>query len=255
MKPFSLKLLILFLYLSTWIEGKESKTQENLKVLILITASDNLPVYAELTKIWRSYMHSDPEHIEAYFIKDNPYQFDNYMIHDDVIWTKTNESIIPGILNKTILAMECMFHRLDEFDYVIKTNLSSFYVFSRLLKFLNTLPRTQCYCGAKIDFLDYPFVSGAGTIFSTDLAKRMVFSKDFFYDSTWFDDTRIGYFFQLNNIEIISASRLDLTLEKWFEISEKVPLNIFHFRTTQSPELRMTDELYLQNDLKKMFYP
>ena len=41
----------------------------NLKVLVLIITSDNLPVYPKLQKVWKSYMHSDPEHIEAYFIR------------------------------------------------------------------------------------------------------------------------------------------------------------------------------------------
>ena len=41
------------------------------KVLVLIIASDNQPVYLELQKLWRSYMHQDRKHIEAY-VRETP---------------------------------------------------------------------------------------------------------------------------------------------------------------------------------------
>ncbi|MCX6988703.1 MAG: hypothetical protein NTZ52_04285 [Chlamydiae bacterium] len=117
----------------------------NPKVLVLIIASDNFPgvdlvfPYPELKKIWRSYMHTNPN-IEAYFIQGDPNLSSPYEIQGDVIWSKTEENLRPGILNKTLLSIECMLPRINEFDYVLRTNLSSFYVFPRLLHFLQTLP-------------------------------------------------------------------------------------------------------------------
>ena len=84
------------------------KAHSKIKLLVLIIASDNLPVYVEEQKIWRSYMHLDPRHVEAYFIKGNPQLPANYFFKEDVIWSQTQDCIIPGILNKTLLSMEAL---------------------------------------------------------------------------------------------------------------------------------------------------
>jgi len=52
--------------------------------------------YKEMQEVWRSYMHRDPEHVEAYFIRANPHLNSMYEIQGDVIWSKTEENVIPG---------------------------------------------------------------------------------------------------------------------------------------------------------------
>jgi hypothetical protein len=77
--------------------------------------------------------------------------------------------------------MEAMLPQLDEFDYIIRTNLSSFYVFSRLFKFLTTLPTEKCYCGVQGQEDNWTFASGSGFILSPDLVKLLVQHKNQLY--------------------------------------------------------------------------
>ncbi len=56
------------------------------KTLLIIIASDNVPVYQYFQQSWRSYMHSDPEHIEAYFLKGDPDLPVPVLIDKDIIW-------------------------------------------------------------------------------------------------------------------------------------------------------------------------
>lgn len=168
MKWISRSMLFLFFFISM-----PTFCERNLRVLVLIIASDQFPVYVELQKIWQSYIHSDPEHIETYFIRGDPNLPTSYEIKNDIIWSKTDEGWSPasaGIINKTVLSLEAMLPRLHEFDYILRTNLSSFYVFPRLLKFLETLPKKRCYAGSNTGG-DSPIASGCGFIISPDVAK------------------------------------------------------------------------------------
>ena len=228
------------------------------KILVLVIASDEQPVYVELQKIWKSYMHLFPKHVEAYFIKADPDLPTAYEIKEDVIWSKTQESFIPGISNKTFSSMECMLPRIDEFDYVLRTNLSSFYVFPRLLKFLKTLPENKCYCAVPlVSRHGIPFGWGCGFILSRDLVKKLVDHKTELWDRLdYFDDVLIGLFFQQHKIKITPASLMNFpTLEDWQKNKDKIPSDTYHFRV-KNPEakLRLKDDVYIHSRLLKMFY-
>ena len=190
-------LLLSILVLHTFFFATPSPLPDNSyptpKLLVLIIASDDYPVYGELQKLWRSYMHYDKDHVEAYFIRGNDALETTHAFQEDVLWTKTPENLIPGIVNKTILSLEALMPRIKnhEFDYVLRTNLSSFYVFPRLLAFLRTCPTKGFYCGSNIGVEGIG--SGCGFLMSPDVAQMLVDHKQEIYDDeTSFDDVVIG---------------------------------------------------------------
>lgn len=80
-------------------------------------------------------MHKQKENVECYFIKSNPYLKSKNVIIDDVIFSKQKEDMIPGILRKTLLSFEALLPRIKkEFDFVLRTNLSSFLIFPHLIE-------------------------------------------------------------------------------------------------------------------------
>lgn len=257
---------VLFIFFANCVQASE----ESPKVLVLIIASDGTEAYLELQKVWRSYMHSDPEHFEVYFIRGNPKLATPYEIRCDDLFVKSEESYVPGIVNKTILSMEAMLPRLKEFDYVLRTNLSSFYVFPRLLNFLRHLPRHSCYCGVQLYLPDdwcpkfglIDFVSGAGIILSSDLAKMLVREKKeiFKFNKDLPDDILIGLFFQNRFIFSLPAPRTDfISFDQWIAEKDHIPESAFHFRAKSKYEIRaaedsFADELYIAWELQKMFY-
>lgn len=250
-------LLMLFLQFSFGHAGESNypdpSTRKN-KILVLILASDDQPVYTKLQQVWRSYMHLDPEHIEAYFMKSNPDLEVDCEIVDDTIWVKAKENVIPGLLYKTIKSMELLQPRLEEFDYVLRTNISSFYVFPRLLTFAQTLPKEKCYCGY-VGCCSICFASGAGFMLSPDLVNILLERRDQI-DFNTIDDVSLGCFFDKLHIPITSASRCDfLSLQSWLNGKDRIPLTSFHFRTKHvNPRLRETEEVYVQTALLEMFY-
>ncbi len=247
---------IVLFNISDAIASLQSEPSKKNKSLILIVASDDLPVYLVHENIWRAYMHSDPEHFEAYFIKADPDLDVPCKIIGDVIWSKTEKDPIPGILDKTLLSMESLLPRINEFDYIIRTNLSSFYVLPRLHQFLMTLPKYQCYCGIQsYDLCE--FVSGAGILLSSDLVELMVKNQKeiegrFHYP----EDVWIGCFFQAENITPLPAPRTDITSwQHWLQSKDNIPTSAFHFRLKNSnPELRLQEESNVHQALVEMFY-
>ncbi len=243
---------LLFFFLSSTLYA-----ERELKVLVLVIASDDKPVYSELQKVWRAYMHLDPQHVEAYFIRSNPDMKAPYDIQGDVIWCKGKESVIPGVVQKTVLSIECLEERLHEFDYVLRTNLSSFYVFPELLTFLKSAPRLGYYSALPIIYdFGINFGSGAGFIMSPDVAKLLIKNKKDLFRSRDYDDLAIGKVFYRHGIELLPAPRVDLlSLKEWEAKKDLIPRDQFHFRVkNNNGDQRHIDDIIIHKGLLLKYY-
>lgn len=237
------------------IQNQQEKRAQDIKILVLIIASDDYPVYVELQKIWRSYMHYDKKHVEAYFIRGNPYLNTPYAVENDVIWAKSPENLIPGLVNKTIASLEALLPRIrSEFDYVLRTNLSSFYIFPRLLEFLKSSQRSGFYAGSDIGV---PGIgSGCGFLMSSDIAEFLVHNKNHFYNNmTGNDDEVIGRFLKDRGVPLIPHPRMDFyEIGTWHLLKNHIPENVFHFRIKNLPHLRLIHDIYIHLNLVQLFY-
>ncbi|MCX6986609.1 MAG: hypothetical protein NT065_00380 [Chlamydiae bacterium] len=201
-------------------------------------------------------MHSNPDNIEAYFIQGDPNLASAYEIQEDIIWCKTEENVMPGILNKTLLAIECMIPRIGEFDYILRPNLSSFYVFPRFLQFLKTLPRNGCYCG----YDQGGYATGCGYLMSSDVAEYLVINQDKLKHAIdvnkTYDDVALGEFFKISNIALIPAPRRDLcNIRDWLKYKKIKSTSHFHFRVKNNEhKLRATVDVHILNSLLQQFY-
>lgn len=224
---------------------------KKIKILVLVIASDEIPVYIEFQKLWRSYMNYNPEQVEVYFIKSDPNFADICEIKEDIIWSKGRESMIPGILNKTILSMEFLMPRIKtEFDYVLRTNLSSVWIFPKLLNFLETAPKKNFFSGA---IIWDEIISGSGMIFSSDLAEFIVKNKNQLFNNTRFnDDAVISYFLSNNGIKKIDYPMLNIVSKNdWNDI---ISIDCSHFRIKGPDNLRAIDDAYIYRQLIDKFY-
>jgi hypothetical protein len=233
---------------------------KDLKTLVLVIASDDQPIYADFHRSWKSYMHLDSEHFESYFIRGNPDLPVEYEVVGDTIWTKTEENRVPGILHKTLVAFGAFFSRLGEFDYILRANLSSFFVFPRLLRFLETLPRENCYSGvyhggqSRFPYF-WSWVCGAGIIFSRDVVQLLVHNREVLLMAKLPDDMVIGSFLEQKKIPLIPGCYREIYSPRdWFEI-QPIPEDVFHFRIKiDSADGARKWDGYLHAQLYHMFY-
>ncbi|MDE3056280.1 MAG: hypothetical protein KGI80_06315 [Verrucomicrobiota bacterium] len=237
----------------------------DLKVLVLIIASDDIPAYVEDQKIWQTYMHKDPAHIEAYFLKNRSDLVADVQIDGDTIWVKGEENLKPGILNKTIAAMEFLLPKIQTtFTHVLRTNLSSFFCFSRLLEFLETCPPYRLYTSggsfpghySNLQKEYFGLGSGCGFLLSPDLVALLVeHKKDLaLTSSTVNDDVCIGLFLREKlGVTCMETRRMDFWTAQ--DLTQPIPSTIFHFRIKHpNQQTRAQNEHCIFQKLLTEFY-
>jgi hypothetical protein len=178
--------------------------RQRIKNISLIIASDGNSFFKNSQEIWRSYMHLDKTHFDCYFVKANEFQEELVVLDQDTIWTKTKEQyFLPGFLDKSLIAMESMLSISDQYDFILRVNLSAFINIPELKEFLKTLPRKSCYSGIKHSMIfngvNRQWVCGAGILLSMDLALLLTQHKNSLIipqplDFINIDDVRIGDF-------------------------------------------------------------
>ena len=176
------------------------------KLIILIIAS-NGGVYDIFTEYWNKYMNTHPD-IKSFFIYgqssantsnvDHFFNSFNSLYKDVSIISPTVESCIPGSLQKTIYSFEYI-EKNFEYEYIMRTNLSSFFDINQLMVFINTLPKERLYCGKN----NRNYISGSCFILSKDVVKLIIQNKDRI-DYNIIDDVSIGKLLRNLNIKLIN---------------------------------------------------
>ena len=215
----------------------------NMNIIILIIASDEPIKYVEMQNIWKKYMNNH-KNIKCFFIKSLNSIEQNVLLDYDnnIIYIKNNETYIPGILYKTIKAIEfCIKH--FEFTYIYRTNLSSLLDLDKMYNFLNS---KNIEYGGAITNNGISFASGSGFVLSKDTSKYLVKNNNLL-DYNVIDDVSIGNL--LNKKYIIT----DIKRHDLFGLDDfKYDNDIFHFRCKNDDNHSLT--LDIMNKLYKNIY-
>jgi hypothetical protein len=194
-----------------------------MKALMLIISSDTEPVYAEHRKVWLSYMNSSAQ-IDAYFIqyRDGPQELDG-----NTFWLTGKESF-QGIITKTIDSLDYFLQQTD-YDFIIRTNMSSFWNFKALLNHLRTLPTEKLYSGVIGKHNATSFASGSGFIMSRDVARLLVGNRQIAENFKVMDDVDIGHTLGLFGIPITAAKRTNFYSKDMY-LKHVYDPNAYHYR-------------------------
>lgn len=131
-----------------------------MKIVVLVIAHDD-PKYIQMQNIWRSFMNTEPN-IKCYFLKHSRDVVKTTICDtSQTIFVPGEDSLIPGVLTKTMAAVDFLLHSSIEFDYILRTNLSSVWIMSKLQQFVDTYqPEIACYPDP-----NPTMYSGAGLLF------------------------------------------------------------------------------------------
>ena len=198
-----------------------------MKILCLILASDTSPEYIQFQSLWRRFMHLRRE-VDCYFYKGHPDLTQPAFLHDRTLWIKVNENL-DSVYEKTLRAFEYFVPELDKYDFVYRSNLSTFVSFEHLIQYCKDLPKTNC-CAARTGGLPPEdedkhsidrgglFPAGNGFILSTDLVRRLVTER---VPRVIQDDVTIGVALRLWGVTITELVRPDfLEHGSWFMNNE-----------------------------------
>jgi len=171
------------------------------KIIFLIISSDNEPVYKQMKELSPKYYNMYSEQIKYFFIEHK-------QINEEIIEENNNlyingiESFIPGIYQKSIKAIEYINNKYS-YDYVIRTNLSTFWHIENLFNLLNMKPKTNFAAG----YAFQGFISGTGIIMSRDVGNIVTSNLNSSYIG---DDVAISRTIESNGINLY-----DITEYKW----------------------------------------
>lgn len=199
------------------------------KLVILIIDSDTESVYNYNRDVWKSYMHSDPD-ILSFFIRMKEDAPESGELQGDTLFFKGTEGFIPAILDKTIAAFEYVQTHF-QFDFLLRTNLSSFYIFPELKGVLETLPVQNYYGGVIGQYDSIRYVSGAGFLMSRDTVDKCICHKHLLVRSI-IDDVAIGQLMMMLGQSPSALSRFDLIHDEL--PPSTFPPTIFHIRVKNS---------------------
>lgn len=190
---------------------------------MLIISSDTDPVYAEHRKVWSSYMNSNPC-IDSYFIQ---YREGPQQLVGNTFWLPGKESF-KGIITKTIDSIEYFLKKKD-YDYIVRTNMSSLWNFDALLSFLNTLPKERVYSGVIGNHHGIQFASGSGFIMTKDIANLLISNRNTAEAVGIIDDVDIGYTMKTLGVHILPGRRTDFYSMEMY-LSHTYNPSTYHYR-------------------------
>ncbi len=200
------------------------------KILVLVLASDTDPLYCAFQIVWREYMNIHPN-IDCFFYKGHPdLRTDAFLSDKNTLLVKCNEKL-DTCYEKTLRAFTFFRPRFKQYDYIFRTNLSSFIVFDYYLKVASTWPRKE-FCSAFIGKTDneIEFPAGAGFTITPDLVERILDENPPLIVQ---DDVSIGHFLKKIKVPIHPVERIDILVNEQLPFLAKILSEndeIFHFR-------------------------
>ncbi len=217
------------------------------RVLALILASDNTEEYRGFCEVWRKVMAKSPE-VDYFFYKEAPDQKEKYVIDHatHTIWIGIGYG---QYYQKTLNAFDAISSILDQYDYVIRPNLSSFIVWPRFLTVLEKLPR-ELLCAAVIGrHGSITFPSGANFVLSKDLVRRFIMERP---PEVYLDDVTCGAALMKWDVPIHPLPRTDLTSETMYTAWENNTTHDgFHYRVKSHNRSR---DVAIHHELFERFY-
>lgn len=190
-----------------------------MKILILCLSHFDNDIYTKFYKTQKNTWDSiEVEDVKTLYFVGN--KKGNY-IKDEIINTDVSESLI-NCGYKTLKAFELV--KDFDFDFIFRTNSSS-YVDKFLLKqYLNEKPKEKFYSGVVGNHEGITFSSGSGFIITKDLVDLVLQNKNF-WNHGLIDDVALGLLLKKFGINPTPAPRYDI-----LNLDENTPLHFYHYR-------------------------
>lgn len=222
-----------------------------MKIIILVLSDNVDERYINLEKCIRNTWGDSS--IDTYYYYGGNSEFS---VTGDIINCISDEGLY-NIGYKTIESFEYL-NNLD-FDYIFRTNSSSYVHVDRLIEFLENKPKNDFYCGYinKCVVSGLIFGSGSGYFLSSDLVSKVISEKEN-WNHELIDDVALGdLLINKMGVKIIQSKRCDIDsiIDDEFYCRGKKVSNIdghFHFRC-KTPTKERNLDIDIMNKLHRIF--
>ena len=181
------------------------------KLIFIVIASPS-PFYNKNKLILNKFMNSLPN-VKTFFIYGNVDKSKVLQTKHD-LYFDCPENLRPGILIKTIKAFEHI-KKNYTYNYVVRTNISTFWNIRLLLRKIERFPQRKCLVG---HLCRGGYFWGTGIIYSKDLIDILIENKHKLNYSKPDDVVLCKYLHNNHNIKYIHEPRCD-------KFIKRIPLN------------------------------
>lgn len=204
-----------------------------MKILNLVIHNSEFEIYESMYKVL-SRFYKNYKFVDTFFIEQKENLNTKYKITEDRLIINGKESIVPGLLNKTIESMQVLNENGMRYDWVVRSNVSTVIDFSVVKKLLTENRNLDYFsgCVTLLNSLNVPhgisdqryfgtlFAHGTFIGMSKDLADIIVNNRKKL-DYEVVDDVAIGVFVSKfmpetklklfeNNRHVFSSGPIDL---------------------------------------------
>lgn len=200
--------------------------------IFLIIDNDSNIFYKNFHLLWKMYMKKEKDILCIFLrMREDLIKMEEYDEKEQILYFKGKEEYIPGILYKTMKGIQYVLKNF-QFQYLTRTNLSSFWHFQNYKNTLSKLP-SEKLCLGNIGFypqLNTLFMSGAGITLSKDVVEELS-KNNRQLNYTLIDDVSIGYVLKQLGYDFIESQRNDIILDNHhYDLKERIENGAFHFR-------------------------
>lgn len=195
-----------------------------MKVIIAVLgcrdALFNLLIEEGIKKTWGN---NNTSNVEIIYYYGQPLS-DPYIISNNDIYINVGDGE-RDILKKTLLLYEILNKR--SFDYIFRTNCSSYVNINNLLKFLEDKPKENFFSAFIGTHEGREFASGSGYFLSKNLVQKIV-ENQHLINNNLIDDLAISFFLKSQGIDIYPGNRQNFTTTE--QVEREIDLNNYHYR-------------------------
>jgi hypothetical protein len=176
-------------------------TKPHYRCIFLIIATHNTEYFKNARKVWKLYMNLF-SHIKCFFVYGKCIESLDNKDSNDLIFSDVEENNKFSQIQKSLLAMKYIACNYT-YDYIIRTNLSTFWNFNLIENLLQKCPKYMCYAGGhdlSPFFLINPYkiitshiYSGVCIILTSDIIE-LFFNNLYKFNFELPDDISLGLF-------------------------------------------------------------
>lgn len=195
---------------------------------------------------WLNHNSQDIDHLFYFGSNENEFRDNELYVKCQNQNSKKESNVFVGehpiIIEKTIKMLDFVLKNYN-FDFIFRTNLSSYVDLTSLLDYTKNIELKNCYMGYIGEHEKIIFASGAGILLTRDMVELLV-SKQHMIDETLIDDVAFAKFFHDFNIHPKPLPRFTFPIytnqdEHFFNAVKRS--NHFHFRVKSNDPTRQND--------------
>lgn len=239
------------------------------KAILLVLASEDIdasifkrilpewrPLFPFMRQVYQSYMDINPDIKVLFVYGSSGITNEEY----DIVYPDIPENYYPGMIHKTMRAFEYIENNY-EYEYIIRTNLSTFWDLNKLSKRLDQLPKSNCLTGTPVNINGYSYTSGFDMVISRDIIRKIIpHSEEIVNYKVWLDMEDLALCTGIEkhtgikwNDYNTTNKAMSLTLDEYDDRKRRADeKGIDHYRVKTRMD-RSQDKIILQKLLKDIY--